>query len=305
MPIFCLEDIARYQKFFAHNKYLVNHYKAEGGLRSQGVYKRSLPAKPLITIITVVFNGAETLPNTIESILNQNYDNIEHIVVDGGSSDATANILRQYDHVIDHWLSEKDSGIYDAMNKGIALATGEIIGTLNADDFYADNTVLTQVATIFSDPTVDACFADLIYVDKFNLDKIVRYWKSNPFQSGLFNRGWMPAHPTFFVRRRIYEQYGEFDLNFPRQADFELSLRFLEVHKIKSIYVPNIWVKMRIGGVSNNSFRGIIKGNIEAYHACRKNGLDVEMLPFILRKMLSRVPQFFKKPESRYVAEQF
>lgn len=194
-------------------------------------------------------------------------------------------------------LSEPDHGIYDAMNKGIAKTSGEIIGILNADDFYANDTILDQVANVFSDTTVDACYADLVYVDQKNTNQVKRYWQSKPFRRGLFEKGWMPAHPTFFVRKKIYEQYGGFDLNFPRQADFELTMRFLEVNNIKSVYVPNIWVKMRVGGVSNNSVRGVLEGNIEAYRACRKNRLRVSMLPFIIRKMLSRVPQFFKRPK--------
>ncbi len=182
------------------------------------------------------------------------------------------------------------------MNKGIEMATGDVVGTLNADDFYYDDTVLSQVAEVFTDPKVEACYADLIYVDKLDTNKIVRYWKSCDYRPGLFERGWMPAHPTFFVRRSVYRKFGGFDLDFRRQADFELTMRFLATHGIVSRYIPSIWVKMRMGGVSNNSILGVIKGNLEAYRACRKNGLDVRMLPFIARKVLSRIPQFFRKP---------
>ena len=248
-----------------------------------------------ITVVTVCFNSANTLADTIRSVASQTYADKEHIVIDGGSKDKTVEIIRGSSSIT-NWISEPDEGIYDAMNKGIGLATGEVVGTLNADDVYAQNNILSQVANIFADPEIDACFADLIYSDQNDLGKIVRYWKSKPFQPGLYKSGWMPAHPTFFVRRRIYEKYGGFDLSFPRQADFELTLRLLEVYKINTLYVPRIWVFMRMGGVSNNNLIGIIKGNIEAYRACRKNGLEVSMLPFIARKMLSRVPQFFNMP---------
>jgi glycosyltransferase involved in cell wall biosynthesis len=250
----------------------------------------------LVSIITVCFNSAPTIEDTILSVANQKYPEKEHIVIDGASTDGTMAVVQRYAASL-RSVSEPDHGIYDAMNKGIAMASGEIIGILNADDFYAHDAVLDKVADVFSDSTIDACYADLVYVDRKNTDQVTRYWVSEPFQQGLFEKGWMPAHPTFFVRRRIYEQLGSFDLNFPRQADFELTMRFLEVHNIKAVYVPDIWVKMRMGGVSNNSVRGVITGNIEAHRACRKNGLRVSTLPFIIRKMLSRVPQFFKRPK--------
>lgn len=203
-------------------------------------------------------------------------------------------IVRRHSSVA-RWVSEADRGIYDAMNKGITMASGEVIGTLNADDVYADDTVLSQVAEAFADPTVEACYADLVYVGKHNPDKVVRYWKSCRYEAGLYERGWMPAQPTFFVRRRVYEQFGTFDLNFPRQADFELTMRFLAAHQIRSAYIPRIWVKMRMGGISNNSVRGVILGNLEAWRACRKNKLEVGLF-FIFTKIMSRVPQFFSRP---------
>lgn len=247
-----------------------------------------------ISIITVCFNSASTIEETILSVAAQKYADKEHLVIDGASTDDTVEILRRHSSIA-HWVSEADRGIYDAMNKGVAMASGEIVGTLNADDVYADDTVLSQIAEVFADPAVEACYADLVYVDKHHPDKVVRYWKSCPYKAGLFERGWMPAHPTFFVRRRVYEQFGTFDLNFSRQADFELTMRFLAVHGIKSVYIPRIWVKMRAGGISNNSVRGMIKGNLEAWRACRKNKLDVGPF-FMLTKIMSRVPQWFARP---------
>lgn len=248
-----------------------------------------------ITIITVCYNSAETIGQTISSIASQDYSNKEHIIVDGASKDQTVDIIKQAASV-SRYISEPDKGIYDAMNKGLQMANGEIIGLLNADDFYADDDILTQVAETFEDPTVQACYADLVYVNKDDTSRILRYWKSMPFRAGLFKHGWMPAHPTFFVRREVYERLGGFNLEFPRQADFELTMRFLEIHQIKSVYIPKIWVKMRIGGASNNSIKGIIKGNLEAYRACKMHRLAVGPF-FIARKILSRIPQFFSKPE--------
>lgn len=250
-----------------------------------------------ISIITVCYNSAATIQDTITSIANQDHPDVEHIVVDGGSKDDTVAIVKSASSV-KKFISEQDNGIYDAMNKGIAMATGDVVGTLNADDFYINHTVLSQVADVFSDPSVDACYADLVYVDQKDTNKIVRYWKSRTYQHGLFKKGWMPAHPTFFVRRDVYEQWGDFNLNFPRQADFELTMRFLEIHQIKSVYIPKIWVRMRTGGASNNSIKGIVKGNLEAYRACKLHHLAVGPF-FIARKILSRIPQFFCRPEFR------
>jgi glycosyltransferase involved in cell wall biosynthesis len=250
-----------------------------------------------VSIITVCYNSFETISETIASVASQRYHNQEHIIVDGASQDKTMDIVKNSPSVA-YYISEPDKGIYDAMNKGLKLAKGDIIGLLNADDLYADDSVLTQVASAFQDRTVQACYADLVYVDKKDTSRVIRYWKSRPFCAGLFKKGWMPAHPTFFVRREVYEQWGNFNLNFPRQADFELTMRFLEVHKIKSVYIPRIWVRMRTGGASNNSLTGIIKGNIEAYRACKLHSLTVGPF-FIVRKILSRIPQFFSRPEFR------
>lgn len=248
-----------------------------------------------ISIITVCYNSAATIRNTIDSIASQQYSDREHIVVDGASQDGTMEIIKNASSVA-QYVSEADKGIYDAMNKGIKMSTGEIVGILNSDDYYADDTVLGQVAEVFKNPEIQACYADLVYVDQQDTSRVVRYWRSRDFEPGLFKSGWMPAHPTFFVRRKVYEQYGDFDLSYPRQADFELTMRLLEVHKIRAVYVPRIWVKMRVGGASNNSFIGVLKGNLEAYSACKKHDLGVDCF-FIPRKIFSRVPQYFRRPK--------
>jgi glycosyltransferase involved in cell wall biosynthesis len=249
-----------------------------------------------ISVVTVVRNGAGTIEETLRSVQAQTYGDIEQIVVDGASTDGTLDIVERYRAKLAGVVSEPDRGIYDAMNKGLALATGEVVGFLNSDDYYEHDRVLEKVAQVMADPAVDACYADLVYVDPRDSSRVVRYWKSRPYQRGLCSKGWLPAHPTFFVRREIFRKHGGFDLAFPRQADFELSLRFLDIHKIRATYVPEVWVRMRAGGVSNRSIAGVLKGNLEAYRACEKNGVGVTPW-FVVRKLLSRVPQFFSRPK--------
>jgi len=253
-----------------------------------------------ISIITVCFNSERTIADTINSVCQQTYPDIEYLIIDGQSTDGTLGIIQSHVkfNCIDTLISEHDSGIYDAMNKGISMASGDVIGLLNADDVYVDETILKQVADIFSNQDIDACYADLVYVDQLDGVKIIRYWKSSNYSSGMFERGWMPAHPTFFVRRNVYERFGKFDLSFQRQADFELTLRFLCVNKIRSIYIPRIWVKMRLGGISNRGLLGVISANLEAYRACKKHALKIPLAPlFISRKLISRIPQFFLRPK--------
>jgi len=248
------------------------------------------------SIITVAFNSAETISDTILSVASQTFHNVEHIIIDGASTDETISIVQQHADRLATIISEPDQGIYDAMNKGISAATGDVIGFLNADDVYANEHVLSTAAATFIDAKIEACYADLVYVDQHDLTKIIRYWRSQPYRDGLFQKGWMPAHPTFFARRNIYEKYGKFDLDYHIQSDFELTMRLLEVHKIKAVYIPEIFVKMRMGGVTNNRLSNIIKGNIEAYRACKKHGYPVTPI-FMVRKVLSRLPQFFVRPK--------
>lgn len=248
-----------------------------------------------ISVITVVRNSADTIADTLRSVAVQTHHDIEHIVIDGASTDGTLEIVKRQGTRVAKVLSEPDHGIYDAMNKGIVLATGDVIGFLNADDVYADDSVLTQVAQVMGDLSTDACYADLVYVDRKDTGRIVRYWKSRPYEAGLFERGWLPAHPTFYARRRVYERYGGFDTSLRIQSDFELTMRFLRIHHIHSAYIPRIWVRMRMGGVTNRRVADVIRGNLEAWRACRKHALRVSPL-FILTKVLSRVPQFFARP---------
>ncbi|MCX7174817.1 MAG: glycosyltransferase family 2 protein [Proteobacteria bacterium] len=248
-----------------------------------------------ISIVTACYNSASTIEDTLASVAEQTHPEIEHIIVDGCSTDRTMEIVNRHRDRLAKVVSAPDSGIYDAMNKGIALASGDVIGFLNSDDVFASAVELEFVAKAFEDPAIEACYADLVYVAKHDPGKVVRYWKSNAYRYGQFRTGWMPAHPTFYVRRAIYVRFGGFDLQFRLQADFELAMRLLEVHRIRSIYIPRVLVKMRVGGATNNSLANILKGNLEAYRACLKNGLPVTPF-FMLGKILSRIPQFFVRP---------
>jgi len=249
---------------------------------------------PLVSIITTVFNSKETIEDAIQSVLNQSYPNIEYIVVDGGSTDGTIEIINKYENKINKFVSEKDKGVYDGMNRGIKRATGDIIGILNSDDIYASNDVIERVVNEMAENNADCCWGDLVYVDAKNTDKVIRYWKSSEYKEGKFKKGWMPPHPTFFVKKWVYQKYGLFNLDFPISADYELMLRFLEKYKIRSCYIPQVLVKMRIGGQSNKSIKNIIKGNIECYRAWKINGLKANPLIFFF-KPLSKVTQYFKR----------
>lgn len=251
-----------------------------------------------ISIITVCYNSATTIDSTLRSVTSQDYPDIEYIIVDGGSTDGTLDIIKRYQNV-SILVSEPDKGIYDAMNKGIRLATGDVIGTLNADDFYIDNTAVSDVAKTFEDNAVDACFADLVYVDQNNTDKIVRYWKSQQYQPGLFKKGWMPAHPTFFVRKAIYEKFGAFDLNFRIAADFELLFRLIEKNKIRTVYLPRVIIKMRLGGTTNKNLKNIRIQNTEIIQILRAYYKDFSVFKFWFSKIINRVFQRISRPVNK------
>ncbi len=250
-----------------------------------------------VSVITVVYNAVNTIEDTIKSVIKQDYPEIEHIVIDGGSTDGTMEIVNAYRNRLAVIVSEPDGGIYDAMNKGIDHATGSIVGTLNADDWYENEGVISRVVSAFNDePELDAVYGDIVFVKKEEPHRLVRYWRSQPYSEGLFEWGWMPAHPSFFVRRECYTKYGKFDLDFQIQSDFDLTMRFLVVEKINTRYLPGVMVRMRMGGVTNNRISNVIRGNYEAYRACKKNGLSVTPV-FMVKKILSRIPQFFSRPQ--------
>jgi glycosyltransferase involved in cell wall biosynthesis len=218
-------------------------------------------------------------------------------VIDGGSADKTLEMVATEGQHVSVLVSEKDGGIYDAMNKGIALATGDIVGFINADDFYAATDVLAQIAKIFEDQTIDACYGDLCYVKQDNTESIVRFWRSSDFKPRLFLSGWCPPHPTFFVRKSTYDQFGGFDLSYRIAADTELMVRFLMAHRVRSYYFPRILVKMRMGGTTNKSIGNVIKQNCEIWRALKKHGLRPSLVRFIGGKLLSRGNQFLFHPK--------
>lgn len=252
--------------------------------------------KPLITIITVCFNSVKTIEETIQSILAQDYPAIEYIIVDGGSKDGTLDVINQYKHKISRFISEPDNGIYDAMNKGIHLAKGDVVGMLNADDIYANNKVISTIMKVMSDPSIEACYGDLIYFKTDSPKKTVRYWQSSEFSKGAFAKGWCPPHPTFFVKREIYRQYGVFDTSYAMGNDIELMMRFLEKYQIKSYYLQSILVKMRMGGVSNRGLKNIIIQNKNILLAASRLGIPIFTMSFFMYKLLDRFSQFIKKP---------
>jgi len=245
-------------------------------------------------VITAVFNGAKTIQDCIKSVSGQIYPNIEHIIIDGGSTDGTLEVIKRYTEKRVNIVSEPDNGIYDALNKGIRQASGEVIGLLHSDDFYAHDRVIEKVADIFMKYNIDSCYGDLQYVDKNNPDKVIRYWKSSQYRHGKFKYGWMPPHSTFFVKKEIYNKYGYFNTNFKIAADYELMLRFLEKHKISTYYIPEVFIKMRIGGTSNRNIKNLIIKSNEDYRAWKVNNLNGGFYTILL-KNLCKIPQFFKK----------
>lgn len=255
----------------------------------------SLPAQPRISIVTVVYNNVETIRDAIESVLEQTYENIEYIVIDGGSDDGTVEVIEEYRDELDHFVSEPDDGIYSAMNKGVRATTGDIVGILNADDFYADETILERVVDKFVDEQTDCVYGDLVYVEPEETDEIVRYWRSGPYSRERFRKGWMPPHPTLFVRRELYERYGGFDQELDISGDYELILRFLYRHRASAAYLPDVLVRMRAGGNSNASLAQRFRGHLQDYRAWLDNG-EIPNPLILARKPFSKISQFLAKP---------
>lgn len=246
-----------------------------------------------ISIVTATYNSAATVEDTLRSVAFQRYPDVEHLIIDGVSKDTTLSIVAGFPHV-SRVVSEKDKGIYDAMNKGIQLATGDVIGILNSDDFYVHDEVLGKVMQHFEDPAVEAVYGDLQYVDAVNTNKVVRTWKAGTYNRRSFYYGWMPPHPTFFVRRSVYEKYGLFNLELKTAADYEIILRFLLKNGIRSAYVPEVIVKMRTGGASNATLRQRIRANQEDYWAWRLNGLRPNPFTLFL-KPARKIGQYLQK----------
>jgi glycosyltransferase involved in cell wall biosynthesis len=246
-----------------------------------------------ISIVTATYNSAATIRDTLTCIRAQDYPDIEHIIVDGGSTDATLDIVDDFPHVA-KLISGKDDGIYDAMNKGISVATGQVIGILNSDDIYTDNTVLSAVAAAFTDPAVMTAYADLQYVYSDDLNRVKRTWITGALYKNSFYYGWMPPHPTFFVRREVYERVGLFNIRLRSAADYEIMLRILVKHRMSTRYIRRVIVKMRVGGVSNASLRNRLRANREDRLAWKFNNLKPYFFTLYI-KPLRKLAQFLLK----------
>lgn len=246
-----------------------------------------------VSIITVCYNAADTISDCLASVNAQTVP-VEHIIIDGASTDNTVELVRKISpHA--RIVSEPDNGIYDAMNKGLRLATGNIIGILNADDFYAGHHVIEKVLSLFQESGADALFADLVYVRPDNLDQVVRYYSGAKFTPDKFAWGWMPPHPTFFVRRELYERYGLFRTDYQIAADYELTARFLARHHARYVYLPEVIVRMRTGGVSTRNLRSNWILNREILRACHENDIQTNMLK-VYSKYFRKIMQLFERP---------
>jgi len=233
-----------------------------------------------ISIITVCYNAADSIMDTLNSVREQNYHHIEHIIIDGASTDNTLDIIDECCPT--RWISEPDEGIYDAMNKGLAMASGDVIGFLNADDIYAHNDVLAHVAATFDKEEIMACYADLVYVHD-DLEIAVRYYRSHRFAPNKLANGWMPAHPTLFLHRDVFAKYGGFKTSYKIAADFELCARLFGKYSVVAKYVPEVWVKMRMGGVSTQGLKSNVIISKEIVRACRENGIETNLFKVCLK----------------------
>ena len=246
-----------------------------------------------ISIITAVYNRKDTIGQAIESVALQRYADVEHLVIDGASSDGTLQEVRDREHAKMRVISEPDNGIYDALNKGILSASGEIIGLMHSDDFFAHNDVLAKVVACFAQTGADAVYGDLDYVSAKDPDQIIRHWRSGGYTRQKLARGWMPPHPALFVRREVFAQHGDYNTSYQIAADYDAMLRWLWTGNVRAAYVPEVLVKMRVGGESNRSLGRILRKSKEDYRALRTNG--VGGIGALAWKNISKIPQFLRK----------
>lgn len=243
-----------------------------------------------VSIVIPTYNSEKYIRPTIDSVLSQTHRDIECVVVDGGSKDTTLEILKSYGERI-IFISEKDKGVFDGLNKGIKMASGEVIGWLGSDDVYAHDHVVERAAKELTEKNVDICWGDMLYVQRDDLDKTIRFWRSSPYKEHAYRRGWQMPHFASFVRKKIFDAYGYFSLDYPISADYEFFLRIMEIHKISSSYIPEVFSKMRTGGQSNLS----LKGNLECYRAWGNNNLKVNPLGIFLPNIYIKLTQYIRK----------
>jgi glycosyltransferase involved in cell wall biosynthesis len=249
-----------------------------------------------VSVITVCLNSAHTVADTLLSVNEQTHEEIEHVVVDGGSTDGTQALIRQRGERVAQFVSERDQGIYDAMNKGLALATGDVVGFLNADDVFSSPDSVSRIAEAFR-PQFDACYGDVVYVSSSQPSRVIRHWHSGGYRRGLCSTGWAPPHPTLYVRRKLIERHGGFDTTMRIAADFEFALRWLDVKGVPVAYVPEVLVRMRAGGTSNRSVQAILRGQTELAAALRRHGYPAGWW-WSARRLAMRVPQLLSRPRA-------
>ena len=245
-----------------------------------------------VSLITVTYNSGKYLEDCIRSVAKQNYPGIEHILVDGGSTDETLSVIKRNENHISKWISEKDNGMYDALNKGMKMATGDIIGILNSDDMLASADVIKVIVETFLQNKIDSLFGDLVYVDAADTQKILRFWKGFPYRRTRFNYGWMPAHPTFYVRKSVVEELGGYETHYFSAADFEFMTRYLYKYRISSYYLPKLIVKMRVGGLSNGNFKNRLRANRRDYLAMKRNNIPFPFVASVLKPLI-KLPQYY------------
>lgn len=239
-----------------------------------------------VSLITVTYNSELYLEDCINSVLEQQFNNIEHIIVDGGSSDGTVDVIKKHGGHIAKWISEVDNNMYDAINKGINMATGDIVGILNSDDMLASDDVIQSIVDCFNDGSTDAVYGDLVYVNKTNTNKVIRLWKGFSYKRFRFNYGWMPAHPTFYLRRELINEFGGYKSHYFTAADYEFMARYLYRYRISARYLPKLIVKMRVGGQSNITIKSRLRANHRDYLAMKRNQIPLPLLVSILKPII-------------------
>jgi len=256
-----------------------------------------------VSIITVTKNSEKHLSDCINSVKRQNYKNIEYIVVDGLSTDKTLDIIRKNEGYIDYWISEPDRGMYDAINKGISLASGDVIGILNSDDMLASADAIRSIVDCFETTGTESVYGDLVYVDAANTQKIIRYWKGISYKRFRFRYGWMPAHPTFYMKRELIDKYGLYENHYYTAADYEFMARYLFLHKVSAQYIDSMLVKMRCGGISNITLKSRLRANRRDFLAMKQNKIPFSFFVSVLKPLI-KIPQFKSHYAKQYMIQE-